>query len=289
MKPSSHMLLPRGQQRGMLFLVVLLIGLMVFLAFASFESEPILTTESPEIQRALQELDSLRWVAQKEKAPKIYPFNPNFMTDYRAYVLGVSPEAWDRLQAFRKQDKWIHSASDFQMVTGVSDSLLETLRPYFKFPEWVNQRRRTSVKKYHTTEIPVHQRLDLNSATTAQLQEVYGIGPAFSKRIIEFRERLGGFSDERQLYLVWGLNDTVVNNVLRRFTVKDPKPLPKININTASASDLATLPGISFETAKTVWEFRKLREEISDLSELDKIEGLTARQLRVFQLYLSVE
>ncbi|MAT90883.1 MAG: competence protein ComEA [Flavobacteriaceae bacterium] len=289
MKPSSHMLLPRGQQRGMLFLVLLLIALMGTLAFVSFETEPILDISSSEVREAQDQLDSLRMLALEKKSPKIYPFNPNFMTEYRAYVLGVAPEAWERLQTFRSQEKWINSAADFQRVTGVSDSLLNVLQPYFKFPEWVQRAKRPSAKNYAQQVVPKEQRIDLNLATISELQQVYGIGPAFSKRIVEFRDRLGGFSDDRQLYLVWGLNDSTVTKVLQRFTVKDPKPLLKLNLNTASASDLATLPGISFETAKKLWEFRRLREKITHLSDLEKIEGLTARELRVFQLYLSVE
>jgi DNA uptake protein ComE-like DNA-binding protein len=60
-------------------------------------------------------------------------------------------------------------------------------------------------------------------------------------------------------------------------------------VNKASASDIATIPGISFEMAKKIWEFRRLREKITDIQELEKIEGMTERKLQLIQLYLSVE
>jgi DNA uptake protein ComE-like DNA-binding protein len=62
-----------------------------------------------------------------------------------------------------------------------------------------------------------------------------------------------------------------------------------MNLNKISASDIATVPGISFELAKRIWEFRILNERIVDFIELKKIEGLTERKLQGIQLYLKLE
>ena len=35
------------------------------------------------------------------------------------------------------QNKWINSSKQFQEVTKVSDSLLNAISQYFKFPEWI--------------------------------------------------------------------------------------------------------------------------------------------------------
>jgi hypothetical protein len=69
---------------------------------------------------------------------------------------------------------------------------------------------------------------------------------------------------------VWGLDPIVIQRALKNFAVKTPKPIQKMNINTASASDIATIPGVSFELAKHIWEYRVLHEGVSDFSELDK-------------------
>jgi hypothetical protein len=70
---------------------------------------------------------------------KIYSFNPNFITDYKGIDLACLLEI-DRLLAFRKDDKYVNSAKEFQIVTKVSDSLLHAIAPYFKFPDWVKIR-----------------------------------------------------------------------------------------------------------------------------------------------------
>ncbi len=121
------------------------------------------------------------------------------------------------------------------------------------------------------------------------MQQVSGIGEALSKRIISEREKLGGFSNDIQLYGIYGLNPEVAQRTLNLFTVKSPKSISKININKASASDISTIPGVSFELAKKIWEYRRLHEKVNNLQELDKIEGMTERKLQLIQLYLSVE
>ena len=67
------------------------------------------------------EIDSLRSLASHHKHDTIYPFNPNFLTDYKAFRIGLTPAQYDRLQAFRAQDKYLNSAKEFQQITKVSD------------------------------------------------------------------------------------------------------------------------------------------------------------------------
>ena len=81
----------------------------------------------------------------------------------------------------------------------------------------------------------------------------------------------------------------VANRVLNEFTVKTPKEIVKMNLNAISASDIATIPGISFDLAKRIWEYRILNEQIESFSGLQNIEGLTERKLKGIQLYLKLE
>ena len=84
-----------------------------------------------------KQLDSLRAIEIENRKPKTYPFNPNYITDYKGERLGMSLIEIDRLLAFRKQNKFINSKYEFQQVTKVSDTLLNKIAPYFKFPDWV--------------------------------------------------------------------------------------------------------------------------------------------------------
>ncbi|MDP2688343.1 MAG: helix-hairpin-helix domain-containing protein [Aequorivita sp.] len=294
MNIKSHFTFNRQQRSGILLLLFLIISLLCIYWFVDFSEEDTFDISSAEIVSIQNELDSLRLAAIENSKPKKYPFNPNFITDYKGYTLGMTNEEIDRLLQYRKEGNWINSEADFKKVTGVSDSLLNELSPYFKFPDWVtNPKPKTDYKDFKNekgfSEKPFAQKIDLNKATEEQLQQVSGIGEALSKRIVSNREKLGGFSNDIQLYSIYGLDPSVVQRILNIFTVKTPKNISQINVNKASASDISTIPGISFEMAKKIWEYRRLHEKINNVQELDKIEGMTERKLQLIQLYLSVE
>ena len=289
-KIKSHFVFNRSQRNGILFLIFFISGFLVISYYVDFSEENAMDMDSEEVIAIQRELNSLRTIDIASKKPKIFPFNPNFITDFKGYTLGMSAEEIDRLLVFRKENKWINSVEDFKQVTKVSDSLLNKISPYFKFPDWVNNpKSKTKYVKRGFKDKTFKQKVDLNIATHEQLEEVNGIGKAFSKRIIDYRNKLGGFTNDIQLYEVYGLNFQVTNSILKEFTVKTPKEIIKMNLNSISASDIATIPSISFDLAKRIWEYRILNEGIKSFSELEHIEGLTKRKLQGIQLYLKLE
>ncbi len=291
MKFRSSFIYNKTQRKELLMLsTVVVLGLLLSY-FIDFESEDTLVLNSPKIAEIKKSIDSINETIENN-TPTIFPFNPNFINDYRGYTLGMSPEEIDRLSAYRNEGKWIYSASDFQKVTQVSDSLLATISPYFKFPEWVATRNTTSnnsTKNPKPKEKSYENKIDLNTATAEELQEVRGIGKVLSSRIIEYRTRLGGFYDDSQLENVFGLQEDVIQRLLLSFAVKTPIEIKKLNVNEASASDFSTLPGVSFELGKKMWEFRRLRQRIDSITELKKVEGMSEAKFRQIQLYLLIE
>jgi DNA uptake protein ComE-like DNA-binding protein len=289
-KIKSFFVFNSSQRNGILFLLLLVSGFAVISNYIDFTTENLLDTNSKEVLALQKELDSIKTLLMESNQPKIYPFNPNFITDFKGYKLGMSSEEIDRLLDYRKQNKWINSKEDFQKVTKVSDSFLDQISSYFKFPDWIsNPKPKYSDWRKGFKEKTFDQKIDLNIATQLQLEKINGIGKSFSKRIVDYRSKLIGFSDDMQLYEIYVLDYQVVNRVLNEFTVKTPKEIIKMNLNKISASDIATIPGISFELAKRIWEFRILNERIVDFMELKKIEGLTERKLQGIQLYLRLK
>jgi len=277
------------QRNGILLLLLLISGLLCIYYFTDFTEEKMLDTSSEEILELNKELDALRIIEIELRKPKKYPFNPNFISDFKGYTLGMSPGEMDRLNKYRSQDKWINSIQDFKNVTKISDSLLKEISPYFKFPDWIAKPRTKKNKYKNAKPKSFTEKKDLNIVSEKELQEINGIGLTLSKRILRYRNKLDGFSEDSQLYNVYGLNEQVVERILQEFTVKTPKEIIKMNINTISASDIAIIPGISFELAKKIWEFCLLRGGVKDFSELKKIEGMTQRKLDGIQLYLAIE
>ena len=232
-KFKSHFVFNRQQRSGVLFLVLLISGMLCFYFLVDFSKDITFDISSEEIQILTKEIDSLRIIELESRKPKKYPFNPNFISDFKGYSLGMSTKEIDRLLKYRSEDKWINSIKEFQEITKVSDSLLEEIGPYFKFPDWVNNikpnKKSLSRGLYMKNN---EEKKDLNIVKELELQKINGIGETLSNRIIKYRKKLGSFSADSQLYNIYGLDYQLVQRILNDFTVKTPKVIEKMNINT---------------------------------------------------------
>ncbi len=277
----------KGQQSGIFLLVLLIVGLLCIYFFVDFSSDDF-EFENQEIAEFQKEIDSLKLVEIEKRKPKIYPFNPNFITDYKGYTLGMSNQEIDRLSQFRKQDKWINSAKQFQQVTKVSDSLFNAISPYFKFPEWVtNPKPKKTFTYQNNYNKTVAQKIDLNMATATQLKRVNGIGEKLSERIIKYRNKfVGGFIADIQLQDVYGLTPEVIDRVTNEFTVKTPKSIKKINLNTATSDELVMIQHIDYEVAYNIVEQRTLRDGFKSFEELIKVKDFPVNKIEIIKLYL---
>ncbi|MBE7639865.1 helix-hairpin-helix domain-containing protein [Salegentibacter sp. BLCTC] len=287
MKPiKSHFVFSRSQQNGiflLLCIIIILQGVYYFLNFRSDGSTEELTTE--EIQDFQAQIDSLKQLQADANEVKIFPFNPNYITDFKGYTLGMSITEIDRLHRFRNKDKWINSAEDFQKVTGVSDSLLALISPYFKFPDWVVDAQK---QKNNTRILPVIPISDLNEADVNELQKVSGVGEVLANRIVNYRTKIGGFRSEIQLKDIYGLNYETREKLQKQFRVSKNVNFNLININKAKVLDLVSVPYIKYELAREIIDYRQLHEGIESFAELSKIESFPSDKIDRIQLYLSL-
>ncbi|MEO0506181.1 MAG: helix-hairpin-helix domain-containing protein [Bacteroidota bacterium] len=276
----------KQEQRGTLYLAIILVVLqgLVFIA----DRVPRQDNEVSLMDAALlTELDSMKKAVIQQRKAAIYPFNPNYLSDFKAYTLGISPEEIDRLFAYRKTGKYIQSAAQFQEVTQVSDSLLTELQPYFKF----KQANFDQQKTIYTQEFPSKKEVrvkDLNSATAMELKAVYGIGEKLSVRIVKFRDRLGGFLANEQLYDVYGLDSITVEKTLKRFQVIKVPRIEKINVLSASVEELASLVYIRRNVAENIVIYRET-QGIESLEDLKAVEGFPTDKITRIGLYLSLK
>jgi DNA uptake protein ComE-like DNA-binding protein len=231
-------------------------------------------------------IDSLK-LQDKNYKPTIYPFNPNFINDFKGYKLGMSVAEIDRLLAYRKQNKFVNSVAEFQAVTQVSDSLLKVISPYFKFPDWVKNK-----KEYHSTydkkEFSKTEKiaiLDINEATKEELMKIYGIGDKISDRILEQKVKLGAFASMEQMMDVWGLSPEVIENLNKYFVVKSTAKMKKISINNASVKELAQFPFFRYALAKEIVIYRSMNGDIK-IEDLSKIKGFPVDKIKIIALYL---
>ena len=284
---KSYFQFTKQQRRGILSLVLLMLLIQIGYFYWS-SRRTTLKSITDENWLAMQTIiDSLRDRPTTTKTV-IYPFNPNFITDYKGYKLGMKLEEINKLFAYRKQNKYVNSAQEFQAVTGVSDSLLKAISPYFKFPDWVNQQKNNpnfkTNPKFENQKRIVQK--DINDATSEDLIKLYGIGPALSERILKQKAQLGGFVSMEQMESIWGLSPEVIENLTKNFFVKNIPPVAKININTLPTKELAKFPYFNYTLAKEIVTYRSMNGEIKNVEDLAKINGFPIDKVHFIGLYL---
>ena len=277
-------------------MVLLILLLQIFIYTDVFSSGKINDVNQPELLAFQSQIDSLKAIEIENRKPKIYPFNPNYITDYKGEQLGMSLMEIDRLLAFRKTNKFVNSKNEFQKVTKVSDSLLDKISTYFKFPDWVVKRSEQNSKSSITSTKVKNSYLkktisttDINKATAEDLRTISGIGPAFSERIIKYRSKLQGFSFESQLNEVWGLDKEVVEKVVSIFKIIEKPTIKKVNVNTVTFKELLINPYIDYELCKKIFNYRDEVAELQDISELKNIDDFPLKLYDRIVLYLSAK
>ena len=286
---SAYFSFSKSHRTGLVVLLILIVVLQSIYFFVDF-GLPVKANPEKEKWLAIQtEIDSLKELAKFE-GTRLYPFNPNYISDYKGYKLGMSVEAIDRLLAYRKQNKFVNSAEEFQKVTKVSDSLLSKMAPYFKFPDWVNLKRKSnSISIYRTPVFATNEKLvelDINTASLEDLVKVYGIGEVIAQRILSYREILGSFVAMEQLDEVWGLSPEVLVNLNKRFKVKSLLGIKKVNINNATIKELAQFPYFKYTLAKQIVIYRSMNGAIIETADLTKIKGMPNDKIKIIALYL---
>jgi len=153
----------------------------------------------------------------------------------------------------------------------VSDSVAAALEPYVIFPE----------RKPHPIEEPV----ELNTADSAALRSVSGIGPKTVGAILTYRERLGGFLRAEQLAEVPGVTERNYEKILKQIYCDSCK-IRKIDINFASPKVLGRHPYIAPQVLRKLLKARQLKGGWSTAEELIEENIMTRKEAARLVPYL---
>ncbi|EDP95675.1 helix-hairpin-helix domain-containing protein [Kordia algicida OT-1] len=273
---KSHFTFLKAERSGILCIIALIFSVQGIYFYTNPTATNSNLFASQEVRAYQQQIDSLKLIALNTK-PKRFPFNPNFISDYKGFTLGMSTEEIDRLHEFRAKNKYVNSAKEFQTITKVSDSLLNEIAPYFKFPEWVTQkkkRKQTYISKTYTKkEATILKKIDINKATVEELRKVYGIGEKLSARIVSYRTKLGGFTTKSELDKVYGLKPEVIEKIWKRFYVGEVK-ITKIDINKATVEELRKVYGIGEKLSVRIVNYRTKLGGFVIKTQLNDVYGL---------------
>lgn len=277
---------------------------LLFIVVVALLSKPVyhawISQRSPDFSGERTLLDSLtrQWEYQQQEKNKIplseemtvtlFEFNPNTVTEQELLALGFSERLAKRFMNYRTKGGTFRIKSDLKKLYGMDSSFYASLEPYIQLPEKLQPDGKPgSVAKMISPKSIVP--FDLNRADTAQLLSIYGVGPVFAKRIFKYRESLGGFIHTEQVKEIYGLDSTVVKEILKStFLDKDFSPR-KININTADEKLLSAHPYFSRKAAKAIVTYRFQHGNFRSVDDLRKINLLEGSTIDKIQPYLAFE
>lgn len=266
---------------------LILIPLIFLMLFGSTLYRMIVGVEPmPDLNRtdslmALLELNVKR-VARKDDTLVFHPFDPNQATVDALVDLGLNPLVAKRIANYRDKGGRFKTAADVLKIYGMDTAWYETAKPWMRIE--VHQAKHSTVPAYKKKTIT---REDINVADTLALQDVYGIGPALARRIVKFRDRLGGFHSLEQLRDVYGLDSMVVIRVARQFEVKAGFEPRRINLREATLEELSAHPYISRRQAQVIVAFR-LQHSLDSLGQLRPVPQLDDPWLTKIAPYIQI-
>jgi DNA uptake protein ComE-like DNA-binding protein len=119
----------------------------------------------------------------------------------------------------------------------------------------------------------------------ATLTTLHGIGPSFARRIIGYRNRLGGFYNKEQLKEVFGLDSLTYTGLQAQVTV-DPSHIKKIPVNKVTFEELSHFPYLSYKQMNAIIRFREQHGDYESISDMKNIAIMNDEILRKIGPYL---
>lgn len=174
---------------------------------------------------------------------------------------------------------FVKSYKEFEALKLLSTSDLNRVKPFLDFSRY--ERQSKTITNRAIKIIPI---LNLNLADSTELKLLPGIGNSYSKRIVKYREKLGGFYAIDQLLEVYGVDTPLFNNIqlylqLDSFT-------RKLNLNLSEVNDLQTHPYISYKQAKAIVQYRNQHGPFMAFEDVLRIYVLDEKWLRKTRPYL---
>ncbi|MBI9060469.1 MAG: helix-hairpin-helix domain-containing protein [Marinilabiliaceae bacterium] len=211
-----------------------------------------------------------------------------YRTKKRSYLVDLNrvDQAWLSEEGVNSEviNEIITKQSDYYFSRRVDkDSLVE-----FSIDEWkLFSASVLSVKYDKKKEEFEHFEIELNRADTSELCLLKGIGPYYARRIIYYRNQVGGFYSIDQLLEVEGISPIVLSDNEEKIVV-DPNLIQSLNVHTASLWKMKAHPYLNFYMAKDIYEYRRVNGNFKVLSEVFSLPAFEGQDTIRLSRYLTL-
>lgn len=292
-----------SQRLGIAVLIVILLFIIILPLFFRSNEIPV-----EDIDRLRKEMDvflvEMNKRSTKSKSDTLFPFDPNVVDSASLIRLGFLPSQAKIIMNYRNKGGRFYTRESFGKSFVVSDEMYTRLYPYIDINRETSKNRKPDsdvdeLNKYrHIKPVEAAKEfkesktvdkqpytVELNSADFDELLKFHGIGEYYAKRIVEYRDNLGGFYNAEQLMEIKGI-DSIRFNMFRKQIVIDTAHIRQIKVNSATENELARHPYIDNFTAKAIIKYRSFRGTINSNGEFLKERVITENQLKKLSVYL---
>lgn len=286
-----------------------IIGLLLIVLFSLFlpgwlapKKQTVSITGSPELiaaidtiesrQKAKDEVDEepvqayqFQQTEQNDVTNKeLFAFDPNTLPPAGWQKLGLKERTVITIINYRNKGGKFYQPEDLKKIWGLPEEFYQRVEKYVVIRQ-ANKPAQPSFTVYPKRENKINT-VDVNKADTSSFIALPGIGSKLAARIINFRNKLGGFYAIEQIGETYGLPDSTFQKI-KAYLVVDAGAVQKLNINTATKEELKNHPYIRWNLANAIVEYRKQHGDFKTLDELKNIHAIDEPTLEKLKAYLS--
>lgn len=191
---------------------------------------------------------------------ELFLFDPNKATDDEFFRLGLSGKQVATIRNYQKKGGSFKSREGFFRMWGLKEEQKNVLFDYvvIKGDDYSPSEPKSAI---------LNSPIDLNSADSIQLKQLPGIGEKLSKRIVKYRDLLGGFYSVKQLKEIYGLSEQTILLIEDKVTI-DITKIRKLNVNFSDVNELSRHPYLKINLARQIVKFRSEYGSIADFEVL---------------------
>lgn len=221
---------------------------------------------------------------------ELFYFDPNTLPVTDWMRLGVKEKIANNIQKYLSKGGKFRQPDDLKKIWGLRPEFVERILPYVRIAAIASSYENKTYSSYEKKvyEKKIVQPIDINRADSLAYIDLPGIGPSFAKRIINFRNRLGGFHNVDQVAETFGLPDSTFQKIKPYLQIADA-PLKKININSATLDELKAHPYIRYQLANLIVQYKTQHGPYKRIDDIKKIMVVDDETFNKIAPYLVAE
>lgn len=212
------------------------------------------------------------WKSKYKSPTKTFDPNNYKLDDWMS--LGLSEKQSEVILKFSKRG--LRSNEDLEKIFVIPSELFKLIKDSTYYPE------REYVAKFEKVVKKEFISVDINSANIDELKTIPGIGDFYATKIVEYRTKLGGYLDSKQLLEIWNFDSELYSKIENKIFLSDQN-LNQIDINTATFDDLKVHPYISYKVANSIVKMRLSNGDYS------RVEDILESKLIDNDLFLKIK